>query len=82
MKSSWQTETGHLVCRWSDAGKLAPYDQRWMRETSNIQSSYLPPLPNFARHSPFGGASWFLPHSAETTPLVVSQCPSFSVSSI
>jgi hypothetical protein len=35
-----------------------------MEETSNIQSGYLPPVPDFASHSPFGGADWFQPHRA------------------
>jgi hypothetical protein len=30
-----------------------------MQEASDIQGSYLPPLPDFASHSPFGGAFWF-----------------------
>jgi hypothetical protein len=35
------------------------YNPLWMQETSDIQCSYLPPAPDFASHSPFGGASWF-----------------------
>ena len=65
MKTSWQTETGHLVCRWSDPGQRVQYNPSWMQETSNIQGSYLSPLlVDFARHSPFGAASWFEPHPA------------------
>jgi hypothetical protein len=30
-----------------------------MQEASEVQGSYLPPLPDFASHNPFGGASWF-----------------------
>jgi len=63
MKSSWQTETGHLALHWSDAGRRVEYSLRWMQETSEIRSSYLPPVPDFASHSPFGGATWFLPQS-------------------
>jgi hypothetical protein len=59
MKSSWQTETGHLECRWSAVAQLTPYNPPWMQEASNIHGSYLPPLPDFASHSPFGGATWF-----------------------
>ncbi len=59
MKSSWQTETGQLVCRWSDVGQHAQYNPRWMQEASEIQGSYLPPVPNFANHSPFGGPDLF-----------------------
>jgi len=68
MKSSWQTETGHLACRWSEVGQRAQYNPRWMREASDIRGSYLPPVPDFASHSPFGGAFWFEPHSAHRDP--------------
>ena len=65
MRSSWQTETGHLACRWSDLVQPAEsdrYNRRFMQETSDSQGSYLPPLPDFASHS-FGAAFWFLPRS-------------------
>jgi hypothetical protein len=62
MKSSWQTDTGSLACRWSEAEQQVRYNSAWMREASDIQGSYLPPLPDFASHSPFGGASWFELH--------------------
>jgi len=29
-----------------------------MREAADAQGSYLPPLPDFANHSPFGIPSW------------------------
>jgi hypothetical protein len=54
MRSSWQTETGHLACRWSEAGQRVEYHPGWMPETSDVQSGYLPPIPDFASHSPFG----------------------------
>jgi hypothetical protein len=59
MKSSWQTETGQLICRWSDVGQHVEYSPRWMQEASEIQGSYLPPIPDFASHSPFGGPAVF-----------------------
>jgi hypothetical protein len=65
MRSSWQTETGHLACRWSEVGQRVRYTPRWIEEASDIQSGYLPPIPDFASHSPFGGASWFQFHSAD-----------------
>jgi hypothetical protein len=39
------------------------YDSPWMRTSSEIEGSYLPPTPDFANHSPFGGpySFWFLP---------------------
>ena len=63
MKSSWRMETGHLECHWSEVGQRVRYNPPWMQEASKIQGSYLPPVPDFASHSPFGGArgaSWFL----------------------
>jgi len=59
MRSSWQMETGHLACRWSEVGHHVQYSPPWMQEASDVQGSYLPPLPDFASHSPFGGATWF-----------------------
>ena len=40
MSSSWQTETGHLVCRWSEVGKPLQYNPKWMQEASTSQGSY------------------------------------------
>ena len=65
MRSSWQTETGHLACRWSEILERVQYDPRWMQESSDMQSGYLLPIPDFASHSPFGGAYWFQPHIAD-----------------
>ena len=64
MSSSWQTETGRLVCRWTEAGQRIEYNPPWMREASDAPSGYLPRVPDFASHSPFGGPDWFLPHCA------------------
>jgi len=64
MTSSWQTQTGHLACRWTEAGQRIQYNPCWMQETSNVQSGYLPRVPDFASHSPFGGgADWFQLHA-------------------
>jgi hypothetical protein len=65
MKSSWQTETGHLACRWSEAGQHVQYDPRLIQETTYPQGSDLPPVPDFASHRPLGGAFWFQPGSFE-----------------
>jgi hypothetical protein len=67
MKSSWQSQTGNLACRWSDvAAQRVQYNPPWMQETSDAPSSYLPPLPDFASHSPFGGGEpWFQLHPAD-----------------
>jgi hypothetical protein len=68
MRSSWQMETGHFACRWSEAGQRVRYQPRWIQETSDMQGHYLPPVPDFASHSPFGGASWFQPHTVDRDP--------------
>jgi hypothetical protein len=62
MESSWQTETGYLACRWSEVGPRLRYNPHWMQEASKTQSGYVPPITDFASHSPFGGATWFLPY--------------------
>ncbi len=64
MGSSWQTEAGHLALHWSDAGHRVQYSMGWMQEAPEIKSGYLPPVPDFAGHSPLGGATWFLPNPA------------------
>ena len=65
MRTSWQIETGHPECRWSEVGQRVQYDPTWMRETSEVQSRCLLAVPDFASHSPFGGATWFYRHSAD-----------------
>jgi len=62
MSASWKIESGHLVCKWAEAGDHDSYT--WMDETSDVQGSYLEPVPDFANHSPFGGPEWFEPQSA------------------
>jgi hypothetical protein len=59
MKSSWDLEKGHLTCRWFEVGNRVQYDSAWMRESVDVRGSYLPPLPDFASHSPFGAPSGF-----------------------
>jgi len=65
MTSSWQTESGHLTCCWSDVRPSGRYDSLWIHDHANIPSGYLRPLPDFANHSPFGGVSWFQPNPAD-----------------
>jgi hypothetical protein len=61
MKSSWQTDAGNLSCRWSEVGQRVQYDSAWIQEMSVVQSGYLPPVPDFASHSPLGSGEWFVP---------------------
>jgi hypothetical protein len=59
MISSWQLTDGSFVCSWSGQVERSQRDTPIMQETSDVQSGYLRPLPDFANHSPFGGPSWF-----------------------
>ena len=64
MNRTWQVQAGHLSCSWSETGQRVAYNPCWMKEASEIPSGYLPPVPDFASHSPFGGAFWFQPIAA------------------
>jgi len=64
MKSSCQAETGRLGWQWSDVGPRVPQIPGWLQELAEMPSSYIPPVPDFASHSPFGGPAWFQPQSA------------------
>jgi len=61
MKSSWQSQTGQLACQWSGALQCVEPTAHWLQEISEMPSGYLPPVTDFASHSPFGGPSWFDP---------------------
>jgi len=63
VNSSWQMKDGHITCRWFGLMEREKYQSPWMQTRSNIQGSYLSPMPDFANHSPFGGpySFWFLP---------------------
>ena len=66
MSASWRIETGRLACQWFEIDERARYSPRWMQENSEISTgSYLSAIPDFASHSPFGGAAWFQPHTAD-----------------
>jgi len=68
MRTSWQTETGHLECRWSEVGHV-PYQPYWMQGASdqclgeNVASS----VPVFTRLSPFGGRFWYVLDSSSNS---------------
>lgn len=61
MPFSWKSEAGQLTCHLGDAALHEPYRPEWMQEDSNVPSGYLPPIPDFTSHSPFGGVAWFQP---------------------
>ena len=65
MSSLWQSEAGYLACHWSEVGQRVAYNPRWFQEASEMQGSYLPPVPDFAGRSPFGRADWFQSPTAD-----------------
>jgi len=67
MQSSWLEETGHLSHRWSVTGRALSQTAALPADCPEMQSSYLLPLPDFASHSPFGGATWFQPPAVGRT---------------
>ena len=69
MKSAWEANNGKLACCWGEFERRAPYNRSGMDETPQI-SCYVEPVPDFASHSPFGGADWFLPHWRSTNQAV------------
>jgi len=58
--TAWVFEGEKLACQWSEVGQRTLEMPPWMDEP--MHGSYLPPPPDFASHSPFGGADWFTPH--------------------
>jgi hypothetical protein len=62
MKSSWQTETGKLQCRWSGVGERVRYNPAWMKDASKETQSetFRAPVADFTNLSPFGGGVWYL----------------------
>jgi len=65
MTSAWELKTGHLSCHWSEFGHPVRYYPVWMQESSEAQTGYLTPLPDFANRSPFGGVFCFQPDPKE-----------------
>jgi len=61
MGSSWKTETGHLSLHWNEAGSDTDEISDVVLEELGAEGSHLEPTPDFAVHSPFGGATWFYP---------------------
>lgn len=59
MTSSWQIKDGHLVRLWSGQVEHTECNSLLEQLPSGTQSGYLPPMPDFPSHSPFGGPSWF-----------------------
>lgn len=70
MISSWQLKDGRLVRFWSGHVEPGESELPLMESASDIPSGYLPPMPDFASHSPFGGPSgfWCLPRGYYQNP--------------
>jgi len=65
MTTQWSFHGNRIVSRWADISPAA--DHLDMQEDApQISGSYLPPPPDFASHSPFGGATWLAPHLNRT----------------
>ena len=60
MTIQWSFDENRSAMRWTDMTGKA--DQPSDANESEMNGSYLAPLPDFASHSPFGGATWFTPH--------------------
>jgi len=58
--TTWSSDGFRIACRWVEVGRPTAYESRWIED--EMKGSYLPPPPDFASHSPFGGATWFTPH--------------------
>ena len=54
MNCSWMPEAEILACHWSEVGRPSDYDPSRMLENSEGHGAWLPPVPDFASHSPFG----------------------------
>jgi hypothetical protein len=63
MKTSWQTETDHLICRWSEVGERIQYNPPWIQDASRDvhRRKVSLSLPDFTRISSFGGSEWYAP---------------------
>jgi hypothetical protein len=64
IQMSWQTETGQLACRWSEALERVQYNPHWMQDASAIFPGAPPAFLDFQRHSPFAGAKWYAPRNS------------------
>ena len=40
MKPTWQTESDHIVCRWSEGGECIQYNPPWMQEALSVERMF------------------------------------------
>lgn len=65
MNTDWQTESGSLECRWSELTERSRYIPAWFHDAApETYASVLPPIPDFAAHSPLGSGEWMVPWNA------------------
>jgi hypothetical protein len=65
MKTSWQTEAGRIVCRWSETGEHIQCAPPWLQGASqSVDRSVKPAILDFTTHSPLGSGEWFVPWNA------------------
>lgn len=78
METSWQTETGRLVCRWSpEVGEAIRYDSSWIQEASVKKDwNVSPSIHNFATHSALGSGEWCAPWNIRwSLPRLIQAAP-------
>ena len=62
MNISWQTQTAHLECRWSNVGDRIPFEPAWLQ--NDLEGSDMlvaNPILDLTTLSPFGGSDWYAP---------------------
>ena len=65
LRMSWQMHADGLLCRWSEAGEQIRYTPPWLKDVvPTIGGGDSPVMvPASTRISPFGGGTWFGPHT-------------------
>jgi hypothetical protein len=61
MKTSWQSESGGLVCRWSALLDDESNSPITLRASTEAYASFMPPMPDFVTHSLLGSGEWYVP---------------------
>jgi hypothetical protein len=79
MTMTWQAETDHLICRWSEIGVRTPYNPPWLRTPStyaHVDCAQFK-LLDFRRLSPLGGLNWPPPDYAKSSWKPTTQIRAF-----
>jgi hypothetical protein len=59
MKTSWQSESGGLICRWSGLLDDESNSPITLRASTEAYASFMPPVPDFVTHSLLGESGTF-----------------------